>query len=456
MTLNSFNESDGKIILNFSEDNLEVRGDFYPSRFDGKPINQNYIRRLLDEYKIIYGINRMEISRAFRKCVNDHDIVMDVLIARGISPEEEIPEHFKLNPYLGRSGRKSNEKGRIDHRERSPFIIVKKGQALAVHKKRIPGKDGINVLGEQVKFDTKKQANISGGENTLMKEKYLISAIHGQLIQSKGVLSVRESLIVKGSVGYKTGNIIFPGDIMIEGPVSDGFKIHSGGSINIKQTFDITDVSTKGDLNVAGGIIGRGKAMVKVGGKTRAKFIENCLVACRDRVMVDLEIINSRIYTMEFLEMGEKGRIIGGEIYAIKGLSCGGLGKITGKAAKIHCGVDFTKEQEREKNNNTLRMLSVKIKRVKTAMENVNDEMKEKMQKTLTDLEEERDRTQEKISILLENMNNYEDAYIEVKGEIVPGTLIEICHTALFVTESLKKVRIKLDRDINKLITENL
>jgi len=38
----------------------------------------------------------------------------------------------------------------------------------------------------------------------------------------------------------------------------------------------------------------------------------------------------------------------------------------------------------------------------------------------------------------------------------MPGTLIEICQAALFVTETLKKVRIKLDWETNKLVTERL
>ena len=61
-----------------------------------------------------------------------------------------------------------------------------------------------------------------------------------------------------------------------------------------------------------------------------------------------------------------------------------------------------------------------------------------------------------KISDLLGRLNSYENAVVEVKGEITPGTLIEICQTALFVTEPLKKVRVRLGRESNKLITEKL
>jgi hypothetical protein len=45
---------------------------------------------------------------------------------------------------------------------------------------------------------------------------------------------------------------------------------------------------------------------------------------------------------------------------------------------------------------------------------------------------------------------------VEVRGEIAPGTLIEICQVALFVTKPLKKVKINLDRNNNKLVAQSL
>ena len=78
------------------------------------------------------------------------------------------------------------------------------------------------------------------------------------------------------------------------------------------------------------------------------------------------------------------------------------------------------------------------------------------MKAFLDKLTEEQNKTQEKISQLLGGLNTYEDATVEVKGEIEPGVLIEICHAALFVTEPLKKVKIRLDRQTRQLIIEKM
>ena len=449
--------NEGKIVLRFLNNNLEVKGDFFPPREGGAPISPDYIRELLEKSKITYGVQLDDINQAYKKCIDEEKIVTDVTIARGELPVNEELEYMKLNPFLGRN-RKFEKDAAVDHRTRSPFIIVKKDKVLAKLRPKKPGKEGINVFGDGVGYKTIQAEGVSGGENTRMEGDLLLSNINGQMVLSKKVVSVRNSLLIKGSVNYTTGNIIFPGDVEIHGTVSDGFKIYSGGSVTIKQTFDVTDAVTKGDLDVAGGIIGRGRALVKVGGSLKTKFIENCRVACRKNIVVDLEIINSNVFTLETLEMTDKGRIVGGEIYAFKGIRTGGIGKVTGKAARIHCGIDFTLEQEKEKNNSILRILAAKLRRLRELMQDpqTEAEKKEKMESLLLRLEDEQRKAQAKITELLKTQNVYEDATVEASGEIVPGTLIEICQAALFVTTPLKRVRIRLDKPTSKLITENL
>lgn len=69
-------------------------------------------------------------------------------------------------------------------------------------------------------------------------------------------------------------------------------------------------------------------------------------------------------------------------------------------------------------------------------------------------LETERKKTAARIADLMGQINADESAEVVVDGEIAPGTLIEICEFALFVSEPLKHVRIKLDG--GRIISEGL
>jgi hypothetical protein len=71
-------------------------------------------------------------------------------------------------------------------------------------------------------------------------------------------------------------------------------------------------------------------------------------------------------------------------------------------------------------------------------------------------LEAEQQAVSEKLANVLGRIITDDSATVEVSGEIAPGTLIEICQVALFVTEPLKKVRIKLDKANGKVVCEPL
>jgi uncharacterized protein (DUF342 family) len=452
------NKDDGNLRVTFLDNDMEVRADFIPPLGKGAPLTMEQIQGIFDKLKIVYGIRKDAVEKALEECKTSRKLIRDVVIARGDPPVSEVAEYFEINPHLNQGSGPVDNKSRIDYRTRSPFVIVKKDQALARLRPRKAGKEGRTIHGVVLPFQVIRPEGVSGGANTRNDGKLILAEINGQLIENKRELHVQESLTIKGAVGYGTGNIVFPGDVVIEGPVSDGFKIYSGGSVTIKQTFDVTDVAAKGDLIVAGGIIGRGAALVKSGGAVRTRFIENCRLAARKSITVDSGIINSSVFTLENIDLGEKGMILGGEAYAVHGIKAGGIGKKTGKSPRIHCGIDFTAQQEKEKNNNLLRLLAAKLAKLREmmAVPEENEERRARQEELLRRLEAEQQKAAAKVSELLGRINTDENAAVEVQGEIAAGTLIEICQVALFVTEPLRKVRVRLDKATGKVISEAL
>ncbi|MDR1306833.1 MAG: FapA family protein [Treponema sp.] len=466
------NDSNVRILV--PEDKLEIRADFYPPLAGSKPLDANSIAAALARFNVVHGVLWENIVHALTECNLERRFVRNIPIARGDPPVKEILEYYQLNPALNRNETARGDSSRIDHRSYSPFVIVKKGQALAKLKSRREGKDGRDVYGTVIPHGTIRPEGVVGGANTRKEGKYIYAEINGQLIRDKNTLNIQDSLVIKGPVDYRTGHIMFPGDVFIEGPVSDGFKIYSGSSVTIKQTFDVTDAVTKKDLVVSGGLIGRGRALVKVGGALKTRFIENCKVACRKTIEVDTDIVNSSVYTMEKLVMSDQGKILGGEIYAVQGVHAGGIGKKTGRETRIHCGVDFTAQQEKEWYNYQLRIVAAKLHKLRELLAAESGgpdesaagaagnpgapgtERREKMEETLARLEEEQKKITLQASAVLARLNADENAVVEVPGEIASGTLIEICQVAFFVSDPLKHVRVRLDRKLGKLTTEPL
>ncbi|MDR2576005.1 MAG: FapA family protein [Treponema sp.] len=452
--------NDGNISFLFSDNDLEVHADFLPPLMNGTPLNIKIITEILESVNLVYGVKWDAIELALEECNASRRQVRDVLIAVGEAAEVEIAEYYELNHIFHKKPeRKTDHKERIDYRDISPFTIVKKGQVLATLKPRRPGKEGMTVRGVPMPFGSITPEGVTGGTNTRIEGNSIVAAIHGQLIiENKTVLNVQDTLIIKGAVDYSTGNIVFPGDVFINGPVSDGFKIFAGGSLTIKQTLDLTRVVTKGDILVSGGIVGKGDALIKSGGSIRTKFIEKCRVAARNSVLVDLEILHSDVFALNTVEMGEKGKIVGGNIYAVHGLRTGAVGRKGSPPTHIHCGVDFAAQQEKENCNSQLHTIAAKLRKLREMLDDAeHDEVTiAKINVLVKKLEEERKTITERLTKVMGNINIDDDTFIEVSGEIAAGSLIEICQVALFVEEPLKKVRIRLDKEKSKLYVEQL
>jgi uncharacterized protein (DUF342 family) len=447
--------NDGNIAVGFTDKDMEAWADFIPPRDNGASLNMRLVNMVLDRLNIIHGLRWDLIRQAVQDCNGGYLPVRDVLIAKGEEPSNEIEAFYAVNPRVYARPKMPEGNGRVDYRAYTPFVIVKKDQVLAKLRPRKEGKTGMNVHGESIPFQTLQPAGVRGGENTRTEGSQIIAEINGQMVEKGGILEVKDTLTIKGAVGYATGNIIFPGNVYITGPVSDGFKIYSGGSVTIKQTFDVTDAITKGDLRVSGGIIGRGRGLLKIGGGLKTKFIENCRAAIRKTAEVDSAIINSQVWSLENIEMGDRGLILGAEIYALNGIKAGGIGKKEGKISRIHCGVDFTIEQAKLKTNNLIKGLGLKIRRLRQFIDAEEDgEKKGKMIGELEKTQEEQQRASEELTGLLAKTVLNEGAVVEVSGEITPGTFIEICQVGFPVSESMRRVRLRLEKGM--IVTEAL
>jgi uncharacterized protein (DUF342 family) len=451
----------GLFDLSFTPNDMELWANITPPDNSENIITETYVEAMFEKLNVVYGVKWDVVYDAINVCNLDRMRVNNVLMAQGDPVVNDEAAYYELNPALGSMPKLSEENGQIDYKDYTSFIIVKKDQILARMRPRIDGQDGKNVHGDSIPHRIIVPQGYLGGENTRTDQQYIYAEIHGQLVETKHILSVQNTLVIKSGVGYTTGNIIFPGDVIINGPVSDGFKIYSGGSVVIKQTFDVTDAVIKKDLTVVGGIIGRGRALLKVGGVIKTRFIDNCRLACRDSVYVIKEIVRSNVYTMGAVDMADKGIILGSSIYSMHGVRAKAIGTKSGKASRIHCGIDFTIVQDKEKHTEQLKRIASGLNQLRYDYDQLPDTEDGRAKRTkikvhIIKLEEQQEKVSSYLSELLSRINSDENAAIEVSGDIVPGTFLEICQVSLCVTETLHKVRIVLDSFLGKLVPRRL
>jgi uncharacterized protein (DUF342 family) len=465
---------DGHIEITISEDGLEAWADLYPPAPAGRPITSDYLSYEIADKNIHYGLQMDELEQKALICNTSGQEVRHVVFARGVPPVDQVDEYYDLAPRfkdkqpLATPNKGSGTWGEkaIDYKAISPFQLVKKGEILAYYKPPIKGKEGMDVYGMPINYRVLTRNTVKPSTNTRVENRetgrVIAALISGQFLRLGDELAIDSDLNIKGQVGYATGHINFPGNVSIAGEIAAGFKIYAGGNVTIKQTLDLTDVVTGGDLSVMGGIIGRSPGLVKVGGILRTKFIENCRVACRKQVVVQADIVNSSIFSLQSVVMSEKGGILGGDIWAVHGIRTGNIGKNSNKTTRIHCGIDFTVQQEKDKSNNELRLVNEKIRKYQEILhpgptaKRPDGETVKKINSALKELEAEQAELSAKLEAYMKRVYADEKAVVEIIGELAADTLIEICDVSLYVKEPLRKVRIRLDRNIGELVSETL
>ena len=441
--------------VSISEDEMKATADFCPPTGEMKPIELDDITELLDSKGIISGVDFDSIKEAIFKCNTERIQVTDVVIARGVKAVDEVPEHLIIEDRLLKESSSSGYgSGRVDFKEISPFVLVKEGQVLARNTPYRQGQMGSTIRGKAFAYKTMKITEIEAGENTRAEGDCIVTGCDGRFEYTEHSFRVNEVLEISSDVDYKTGHINFPGDVIIKGEIKDGFRVHSGGTVYCAKTMDASEVISQKDLIVKHGIIGRNKGRVKVAGKVETKFIENCYLEAKSDIFVENGILNSAIHTLKRLELGGKGIIIGGKIYAQDGVTAAQIGSALGPRTEIYCGIDYSVEQKLEWIRDKNIELALKLKQVERKLKAAS-EGKEKLIEVQEKLKQAIHRMNEAANSLIFQLDKNEEADVIVNGSIFSGAYIEICHFSYIVSREMKRVRFRLDKKKGRVVAES-
>lgn len=445
---------DGRIEVSLTEDLLEARGEFIPPLGRGRPIDLEYAEKLFESRGITSGIDWDNVREAILECNSSRKKLSDVAVAKGIKPKPEIPAHYAVrNGLLKDHQPKLTASGKIDHKAVSPYTFVHKDDVLAVRVDRQEGREGTGVTGEPVSFDRREVDSYSPGEGTYTEENKVKASFSGRFALQGESLAVTQYLEIRGSIDYHTGHVIFPGDVTVTGEIREGFQVYAGGSVYCKETIEASEVIAKKNIVSQMGIIGKEKGIIRTGGGLEAKFVESCRVKSRGRVFIHDSILNSHVKTLDRIETGEGGKIVGGELTAVHGITASQIGNEAFHHTYVQCGVDFVAQKELDKAKKKHLALYLKLQTVDTMLKEKGskelESLKTKINEQLTSLIE-------KMNELLDKVSGDENAEIVVNDKVYPGTTIDICHTDFIVEEVMSRVKFRLDRKIGRVAAEPL
>ncbi|HCZ06456.1 MAG: uncharacterized protein PWP37_1008 [Thermotogota bacterium] len=301
---------------------------------DGRPLEKGLILSAVKSHGIKFGIKEERIQELEAHPVYNQAI----LIASGIPPEhgEDARIRILIDEYARRDAQQRVRKGG------TPLPIVKAGEIVAIRVPPTEGKEGTDVYGNPIPPRPGKDQSLRCGKNVRVSEDgtKAIAECDGILKVEDEKIIVDELLMIDGDVDYSTGDIDFPGAVLIKGMVKPGFTVKAKKDIEIGSVVEAATVmSYKGEVRI-GGVKGRGKGLIT--GKTiRARFVENANLEADEDVIVEASIINSNVKAgRDVLCVGKECAIVGGNIVAGRRVSCCELGSEVAVHTRVDVGVD--------------------------------------------------------------------------------------------------------------------
>ena len=235
---------------------------------------------------------------------------------------------FLFDKDVKESEPKIREDGSVDY---SPNIqMVQKGDKVAIYHPPVEGENGVTVFGTVISPVPSKDAPKLSLKNVEQIENDLVATKTGKVTYRGGTLSILNCLIIDGNAGYATGMIQFNGDVWVKGDIKDGVIMSVDGNLEVDGTIDAAQLKVGKSLIVHGGIHGKQKANIEVGGTMTASFIEGATVISKKDVnaghLINATIISDNCVNVE----GKDGAILGGDIQAEECISAARVGNETG------------------------------------------------------------------------------------------------------------------------------
>ncbi|MBX2853255.1 MAG: FapA family protein [Phycisphaeraceae bacterium] len=221
----------------------------------------------------------------------------------------------------------------------SVYNVVRSGDVLGEFHPETPGTDGRDVLGKTIAARQGKPLGTKLDESIQIKDgKELLAQCDGVLIQDEASARISDTLEVENNVDFSTGNIDFPGNVLVLQGVKDGFTIKAHEDIEIRGLIEAASLIAGKDLHLKGGFAGREQGEAEVAGNLYGKYLDAVTARITGDLCVEREVINSNCTVLGNID-SPRGSLIGGCTRVSGTIKLSELGAPAQPVTELHIGV---------------------------------------------------------------------------------------------------------------------
>lgn len=316
-------------------------------------------------------------------------------------------------------------------------VEVKGDEIVATIEQHQEAKPGKNVLGEDIPAGS-PASKLPIGEGLYIRGNQVMASLNGHLFLDGEKLCVEPLLVVEGDAGRATGNIRFPGMVLVRGNVRSKLELQVRNNLVVTGTVEGSRLqSTQGSIFVKGGIKGGKFASLEAKEAIFCKFAEFATIKASDICVLETSF-HCEILARKALHLLEgKGAIVGGKTQVGYGLFARVIGSRSFVYTEVMVATDEQKklieqmqklEEDLATKTRQIRKLSRTARKAELirAQEMRIQEIKDQMKPLQKELEK-----------------TLGQAEICVEDRIYPGSLLRILNDQLALDEEREKISIR-------------
>ena len=432
-----------------SDDKMQGYVKLIPPEGNGKLPTIDAIKQALYAKGVVFGINEDKIRELAENPVYNQLVI----VAEGVPPVNGKNGEVRYLVNLKKDRKPTvQEDGTVNYKDMNLIENITKGQKLAEIIPPVPGQNGKNIVGTELKAIDGRPAVVPRGRNVALSPDgtELISEIDGQLLYVDGKISVFATYEVKADVDNSTGNIKFIGNVSVRGNVLAGFEIEAGGNIEVDGVAEGAVLKAGGDIILRRGIHGNGKGVLIAGGNIVAKYIESSTVEARGNIYAEA-IMHSDVKCGNKLELGgRKGLLVGGTVRVGQSVELKSLGSQMSTTTILEVGVDpHLRERLKFLKSDIINMEEGLLKANQAI--NLLNKMKSVGQLTLEKreilakstrakfyYENKLNEYRKEIAAIEETLQQGANGRIKVMGSAYPGVKVSIGNSMMYIKEEIQ------------------
>ncbi len=303
-------------------------------------ITRQEIMRVLKEHRVACGpLDQQRIESLIRGLRRGDVPMNDVVIVKGIPPVHG--QDGRIVDLVAPPRLSNDDEERADYYQVNRLRIVNKDTPVLEIIPPTPHRPGTNVLGREVPARIGTTARVILGHNVALSDdrRFVYATRGGRFEFSHGVASVEPDVTVGANISFRTGNVDFEGDVVIDKDVFDRFEVKTQRSVVIRGAVEGARIDADEDVTVKGAILGRRKGHVTAGGYIVCTFATGARLEAGTHVSISKYCFDSTIRCAGTLMMPE-AVFSGGEASCRGGAVVATLGSATHSKTTVRVGID--------------------------------------------------------------------------------------------------------------------